>query len=314
MADEALRVPFAAPDADDVELRGDCDSCRVTGARVETWRGDALAAHRCWVCGAGQALPEHGGATSRGHVPSSPHELAVALEPWAWAEGFDTPEELVGAYFALESVGEVSAALERGEAIDTTFDVVDFLFGGGSGAAASGKGAADADAGPPSRRALAAAADARGAAVFVAPPKTTWTAPPSSRRVGGPYDSLFALASVAAADGQLTQADLEALSAAADRRGVAPLPPHEVYVRRPDEVAPPGTLDEREALLREMFDLAWADDELDDSELVVIRAFARAWGVDPHKVTEWTEIVRSVDRGPLDRWIHRIGRYLFPGW
>jgi len=133
-------------------------------------------------------------------------------------------------------------------------------------------------------------------------------------RFGGPHDELLALASVAAADGEASADDQEILLQAAARRGIPPLAPEDVHVRRPGEIDPPATLVRREELLKEMFWMAWADDELDESELRVVRAFARAWGVDPQRVQEWTDIATHGDDNLLERWITRIGRFLFPGW
>jgi DnaJ-domain-containing protein 1 len=104
------------------------------------------------------------------------------------------------------------------------------------------------------------------------------------------------------------------LARAAEQRGIPPLGPEDFRVRRPTEVDPPATLPQREALLKEMFWMAWSDGELDESELRVVRAFARAWGVDPQHVQEWTEIATHGDDNVLERWVTRIGRYLFPGW
>jgi DnaJ-domain-containing protein 1 len=132
--------------------------------------------------------------------------------------------------------------------------------------------------------------------------------------VGGPRDELLALAAVAAADGEASEDDLLVLRNAAAQRGIAPLGPEDLRVRRPGEIDPPATLPQREALLKEMFWLAWSDDELDESELRVVRAFARAWGVDPQRVEEWTEIATHGDDNRLERWVTRIGRFLFPGW
>jgi hypothetical protein len=132
--------------------------------------------------------------------------------------------------------------------------------------------------------------------------------------VGGPRDELLALASVAAADGQASVEDLAVLAQAAAARGLPPLPPDEVRVRRPAEIDPPPTLEQRERLLSEMFQMAWSDDELDESEVRVVREFARAWGVDPQRVTEWTAVVNSRGKSKVALWIDRVGYFLFPGW
>jgi hypothetical protein len=138
--------------------------------------------------------------------------------------------------------------------------------------------------------------------------------PASVRSTGGPRDELLALASVAASDGVASEEDLMVLAQAAAKRGVPPLTMDEIRVRRPTEIDPPPTLVRREEVLQEMFWLAWVDDELDESEVRVVREFARAWGVDPQRVSEWTAIATSRGSSRIARWIDRVGYFLFPGW
>jgi hypothetical protein len=290
------------------EVRVPCPTCRVEGARVEMWdAGDALLEARpcrlCSAAGPGDAAPG---------LPRTPADLHCALAAWAADEGLDSAEELVEAYFVLPSVDAIFAALSRGEPVETTFDVVDYLFSSGGGTG----GAAAVDL-PPSVRPPMAAPRAGSVPIGTTIPMGPATDAPVSRsfaRFGGPYDELLALASVAAADGEASEDDQATLAEAAARRGIPPLPPHEVRVRRPGEIDPPATLGQREVLLKEMFWMAWSDSELDESELRVVRAFARAWGVDPQRVQEWTDIVTHGDDNFLERWVTRIGRFLFPGW
>lgn len=272
------------------QVRVDCPSCRVEGARVETWEGEgaALEGPRCRLCG------------DAGRPPGSPAALEQALGAWAAEEGLSSAREMVEAFFVLATPAEIFAAVQRGETVETTFDVVDYLFssGGGTGGAAAVERA-------PERPVVADAA----------PPSAPVSLPAASlRRVGGPRDELLALAAVAAADGEASEDDLLVLRQAAEKRGIAPLGLEDIRVRRPGEIDPPATLPQREELLKEMFWLAWSDDQLDESELRVVRAFARAWGVDPQRVQEWTEIATHGDDNRLERWVTRIGRFLFPGW
>lgn len=267
------------------ELRVDCSSCRVEGARVELWdSGAAPVEHRCRLCGASG-------------TPCTQEQLERALGAWAKDEGLASAQELLEAFFVLRTPAEVFAAMQRGEVVETTFDVIDYLFSSGAGAG----GAAAVE-----RAVLREEA--------VRPSVHPTIVPASLRRVGGPRDELLALASVAAADGDAGEGDREMLQRAAERRGIPPLAVEDIRVRRPAEIDPPATLVQREALLKEMFWMAWNDGELDESELRVVRAFARAWGVDPQRVQEWTDVATMGDANALERWVTRIGRYLFPGW
>jgi len=277
----------------------------VEGALVESHEEDRVIASRCRVCAASEASPPR--------VPATREDLARALSSWAAEEGMGSPGELIEAYFVLATADEILAALARREPVETTFDVVDYLFSSGHGqggsASTGGPIAVVIEPAPPSVR--SAFAPPRGGDAGTEP---TFVAPPSLRPVGGPYEELLALASVAASDGEASEDDLQRLAAAAAARGLPPLPPYEVRVRRPAEIPPPEALEQRERLIGEMFHMAWSDEELDESEVRVVREFARAWGVDPHRVTEWTAIVRSESKSSVARWIDRVGYFLFPGW
>jgi endogenous inhibitor of DNA gyrase (YacG/DUF329 family) len=315
------------------EVHADCSSCRVEGAVTETWDTDeacgrlgvplatrcrmcgrAAAGHaskdaafpkgcpacgaeldddsrafgRCPMCGASASLTE----TTPARTFASPAELESALHAWAREEGLVAARELLESAFVLGTIEAVHAALVRGEKIETTFDVADLLFGSGGSA-----GGNDAVAVEPEEK---------------APITARLPPPPSIRRYGGKLDELYALASVAAADGEANAGDMGALERAAAARGLPPLPIEEVRVRRPGEIDPPPTLVDRERVLEEMFQMAWADGQMDDSELKVIRDFSRAWGIDPARLAEWTKMYTFADTGRIERWLRRVGQMIFP--
>ncbi len=319
------------------EVRVDCPSCPVEGTRIETWDAASAScrlgvpetvrcrlcglsadgsvpsvanaapgegcpgcgtglddgmrdAHRCPFCGAQAVLVEREGSRSL----EGDAAFAEALAAWARDEGFAAPEELISAYFSLSSVTEVAEAFRRGERIETTFDVADYLFSGGGSGAGSGE-----------------------PAILVreeeeAPITQRIPQPTSLRRIGGPREELLALASVAAADGEASADDQTVLERAAAKRGIPPLSAADVRVWRPNEIDPPPTLVDRERVLEEMFQMGWADGQLDESELRVIRDFSRAWGIDPERLKEWTELYSFGERGRVERWFRRIGFFLFP--
>lgn len=279
------------------EVRTDCGACRVEGARVETWdpTADTLMAYRCCLCGASGAPHE----TAPARVPSTVEELERALAAWAAQEALTSPRELVEAYFVLPTPAAIFEAIRGGEVVETTFDVVDYLFSGGSGGGAALESEpvpVREDPAPP------------------VPSQVALQEPALRGPVGGPRDELLALAAVAASDGEASPEDIYELERAAERRGVPPLAPHEIHVYRPGEIHPPATLVQREALLKEMFMMAFSDSSLDESELRVVRAFARAWGVDPRCVQEWTDIARSGSSNKFEVWVTRLGRSIFSGW
>ena len=196
---------------------------------------------------------------------------------------------------------------------------MDYLFSshGQGGAPATMPAIDDAPPAPLATGARSPSPDDRSPPVSIrmgTPPAWSGSGPASIRRVGGPRDELLALASVAASDGEASEDDLAVLAQAAANRGIPPLALDEIRVRRPAEIDPPPTLVQREKVLEEMFQIAWSDDELDESEVRVVRDFARAWGVDPQRVTEWTAIATSRGSSRIARWIDRVGYFLFPGW
>jgi hypothetical protein len=324
------------------EIRVDCPACRVESARVETWNAESPGARlglpdtvRCALCGhaaearveleaspfPGDGCPKCGAAlddASRGahSCPfcgcggvleetrpgvrfDSDAELATALDAWARTEGLASGAELVEAYFVLPDTAQILAALSRGDAVETTFDVTDYLFssGGGGGGGDAGRGQEV----PVLRKSIP-------------PPPVTMrmSQPVSIRPTGGPREELLALASVAAADGEASFEDQQVLLRAASRRGVVPLEAADMRVWRPNEIPAPSTLVDRERVLEEMLQLAWADGQLDASELRVIRDFARAWGIDPQRVQDWIQAYDFGASGTLERWLRRFAFFLFP--
>lgn len=319
------------------EVRVDCPSCLVEGTRIEVWDGEAASCRlgvaesaRCRLCGLssegfvsgassvapGGGCPSCGSelddlmreahrcpfcgahAASRDIVGATPvvaiADLDRALSSWAREEGLATAAELIEAYFTASSAEEIFAALSRGERVETTFDVADYLFSGGGGAGS----------GEPVVMRLPEEA----------PPSTQRTPGPQSiRRVGGPREEMLALASVAAADGEASPDDQAVLLRAAQKRNIPPLHPMDVRVWRPNEVDPPPTLADRERVLEEMFQMAWADGQMDESELRVIRDYSRAWGIDPERLKEWIELYSFGESNRLERWFRRVGFFLFPG-
>ena len=62
--------------------------------------------------------------------------------------------------------------------------------------------------------------------------------------------------------------------------------------------------------------MAYADGQMDDSELRVIRDYMRAWGVDSARVSEWMELYSFAESNRFERLTpdqnHAVGSPLFP--
>lgn len=287
----------------------DCPVCRVQGAVVETWdvvdaaerEGDdepLASLSRCRMCG---RTLENGVETQPARSLAQIRDVDEALAAWAKEEGCASGAELVQSSFVLADVGKVHAALIMGESIETSFDVMGYLFShmGGGGPGVEGDDVPLVDA------------QLRG-------PDEALTIP--GERGLDPRNELLALASVAAADGKVVPVERAFLDALAKARGMERLSNEELRVFRPDEAGPVGTLLDRERVLEKMIEVAFLDAissplegvQIDDSEVRVIRTYARAWGVDPQRVERWLRDWHD-NRGSLfSRALRRVAKHLFP--
>lgn len=263
------------------------EGCPGCGANLDDKIRDA---HRCPHCGKRATTVETEGSWTIGDEA----ELEGALEVWAKREGLPTATMLLEAYFVEASTTDVFDKMKRGERIETTFDVADYLFSSGGAAGGGGEAAVMREE-------------------EEAPSTQRMNQPKSIRKVGGAREEMLALASVAAADGEASEDDLIVLQRAATKRNVPPVAPEDIRVWRPNELDPPPTLVDRERVLEEMLQMAWSDGQLDPSELRVVRDFARAWGIDPERLKEWLEVYSFADANVFERWFRRIGFFLFPG-
>ena len=291
---------LAAP-AGSFQSLADCSACRVQGAVIEMHDGaeeGGPLSSRCRMCGREET---QGRETTPARRLATVADVEEALVCFAHEEGFASARELVESAFVLGDVALVHAALILGEPVETSFDVMGFLFShlGGAVPGRDDLGAAIAPA--------AALADERG-------PVARLSA--LERRAPSPRNALLALASAALADGELVDAERELLDAATRDRGVAPLAPDELRVHRPDEVGPVGALLDRERMLEHMVAMAFCDvpagGDVDASEVRVLRVFARAWGVDPARVEGWLREREAAGLGPFARVKRTLARHLFP--
>lgn len=288
----------------------DCPVCRVQGAVVETWdvvdagerdpdEDEPVASQsRCRMCG---RTLENGVETQPARSLAQLRDVDEALDAWAKEEGCASGAELVQSSFVLADVGKVHAALILGEPIETSFDVMGYLFshmgGGGPGVESDDMPFVDA---------------------VLRGPDEALTIP--GERGLDPRNELLALASVAAADGKVVPVERAFLDAIAKARGVDRLSNDELRVFRADEVGPVGSLLDRERVLEKMIEVAFLDAissplegvQIDDSEVRVIRAYARAWGVDPQRVERWLREWHDNRGSFFSRALRRVAKHLFP--
>jgi hypothetical protein len=282
----------------------DCAVCRVQGAVVETWDpGHPVAgaearatakpvpiSSECRMCG--RSL-EQGAEVRPARKLDRIADVQHALTAWAKAEGFATLDEFVASSFVLGNVAAVHTALILGEPVETSFDVMGFLFSHTGGAL---PGTMDE---PVTTEKLIAA-----------PPPARLD--PLGERPLHPRNELLALISVALADGALVPQEQAFLVEDSQARGLAPPQSEELRVYRPDEVGPVGGLLDRERVLERMVKCACCDGVVDESEVRVLRSYARAWGVDPQRVERWLAEISHQEANVFARVRKSIARHLFP--
>ncbi len=280
--------------------------CPACGTRLDE---EERLANRCGHCGLA-AVEREVRAGRRFH---SLEDLGAAMARWARTEGYDTAEEFLETSF---SDGDLSAVLRRmraGEAVETNFDVLAFLFPEVALAAAVSPVEAGGEPGeigspaspPPPAPGGAAdpAPDARGGASASMPggPDPS-TGGATRRRVAGSgtggdahraWQRLLPLVSVMVADGRVHPAEEAFLTRVLAHHRLPPIPSDLVRVHRPEAVEMPETLDERERLLEAMVHLVHVDRQRDGTEFRVVQEYARAWRVDDALIAHWDRTYRG---------------------
>jgi len=209
--------------------------------------------------------------------------IEAALKRWAAEDGFEDTEELLDSSFVDPTLDGLMAAMAAGQKIETSFDVLGFLFshmGGGAGGGQPAGAAVDHDALVQAQEVVA-----RGSAPRGVPPTLRIKLPQA--RAPHRRNRALPLVSVMAADGQTREPELRFINAFLAEEKLAPIRPEEIRVHRPHEVGPVGSLTDRERICELMMELAHIDGEIDETEMRVIREYARAWGVDPARIDGW---------------------------
>ncbi len=211
---------------------------------------------------------------------TDPEAVRDALTAWAHADSM-TLDELISTSFGEDSAEAIHAKIQAGEPVTTSFDVLGFLFSHLSGGLSGMQAGHDA---PPTQVSHDTATDALAEGPQGVSPTIRIVLPstPTARR----RNRILPLVSVMAADGRVLQAERRFVERVLKEEGLEPLEDHELRVHRPHEVGEVGSLEECEKLVGLMLQLAWIDKEGDSSELRVVRAFARSWGVSPSRLAE----------------------------
>jgi hypothetical protein len=289
------------------QVLADCPHCRTEAAVIELMDPSHPACafgvpsdRRCRMCGwqevaaplpGGSGCPRCRGELADGAdacpacgfvptvIPVTPPanlrdaaRALAALEAWAAEEG----EADLGV-FARGSFGaepeQVVARLVAGEVVPSTFDVIAFLFPSSGGAA------------------VQRSVERR---VVVVDPEPQQVAEASMvPGVADPRTPARVLVSVMVADGTLRAGERRFIVQFLNREGLPPLSAEDLRVWRPSELGPAPDPAVCERVIEAAVHLMHLDRERDGSEWRVIRTFARAWGIEDHRLDRWD---RAYDR------------------
>lgn len=278
-----------------VQVLSTCPSCRVEAALVElvelTEAGSTVFEGRCRMCGRWE---RQGSLVDPGIPFREAVQVEAALARWAEREGEDDLDAFLASGFGGLDRPALIEALLAGRPVETTFDVIAWLFPGMAGGGSHSE-----------------PASTRSAPQDETSPPPSSTPPSLSRPHFGrpPTDSmntaLCALITVMLADGAIRPGERAFVEGFADRAGLPR--PAELRSWRPSELSQP----ERPAMvLSAMINLALIDRERDGSELQVIREFARQWGESLEQVDAHFKRAAERDDPPMIRLWRSLRRLL----
>ncbi len=240
----------------------DCPTCRIEGGVLELidphGRLEVSVEALCRLCG---FRTEYGLIQSEGQRFRAVPEVVYALDRWSRADG--EPDTLL---FTQVNMGgltpaEVGHRVVRGERVETSFDVIAFLFP----QAASGAGFQPDDRKPEIR----AVNEVRAMPEIPAAPE--YAAPPWD-----PEHVARALVSVMVADGIVRSSERQFLTRMLAEWKAPALPEADYRVWRPQEL---GTPPDPKRLLEVMRLMCIVDREADGTEVRILQEYSRAWGV-----------------------------------
>ena len=275
-----------------IDIRGDCTHCKVEGSVLDSDDGSS----HCLLC---RRVTSEDAEQSQGIAIDDGEALLDSLALWAQREGYSV-EEFLETNFLIAGADALVRAIAKGESTETSFDLNGLLFGSGGGSGGGSYGTDERELGPDPTL-LVMPERAQPASRIALPAPVPYS----------PKNAVLALASVMAADGEHAASEWHYVSSFANGRSV-PFHEHDVRVYRPDEVGDCGNLKERELLVEHMVELAMIDGESDESEMRVIEAFTRSFGVDPLRVTRALARYGGRHENIFRRVLRRVATFLFP--
>jgi len=253
-----------------VQVLSTCPACKVEAALLGLVELEAdhsrVVEGRCRLC----ARHERDGVLlDPGIRFRDARQVEAGLLRWAAEEGEVDLEAFVAAGFSGLETDRVVAALLAGQPVETSFDVIAWLFPGMAG---GGAAPATIDAAELVRAVEHGSRGVLGARAPAVPPSVSPARPPPAdpRRA-----AIRALAAVMLADGLIRPGERAFLDGFALRAGIAAIDEAELRPWRPADVGHPA---DPEPILLAMVELTFIDRQRDGSEWRVVREFARHWG------------------------------------
>ena len=244
------------------QLLTDCPTCLIEGGMLEMVDPSGKLAvtveGRCRLC---LRRTEFGELKVEGARFRSVDEVVVALDVWAVTDGEPDVMTFTQVNMGGLTPAEVARRVLRGERVETSFDVIAFLFP----QAASGSAFSPDDRKPEVRVANEVTS------LPPAVPEQVWTAPPFD-----PADVARALVSVMVADGVVRASEKKFLARMCAEWKAPALPESEFRVWRPQEMGLPP---DPQRLLDVMRLMCIVDREADGTEVRILQEYARAWGL-----------------------------------
>ncbi len=213
---------------------------------------------RCRLCG---LRTEYGQTVQPGRSFGGVDEVIGALQVWSLGDG--EPDVLLFTQVNMAGLtpAEVARRVLRGDRVETSFDVIAFLFP----QAASGSGLQPDDRKPEIRAVNA-----------VAPMPSFPDVPEYTQRAFEPLDVARALVSVMVADGVVRASEKAFLARMLQEFKAPALVEGDYRVWRPQEL---GIPEDPKRLFEVMRLMCLVDREVDGTEVRILQEYSRAWGV-----------------------------------
>ncbi|MBM74454.1 MAG: hypothetical protein CMK59_03565 [Proteobacteria bacterium] len=239
----------------------ECPNCLIEAVLVETYNpalsSEAPISRCCPFC---DFHEENGNLLNQGKQWSSVEDAADSIKKWALSEGEHNPEQFCQYNLGGISLQETAQRLHLKQPISSSFDLLQYLFSGMFHAPMS---APDIHIG--------SSQDSKPLT------KNTRSSSSSFSKNQDIPIAARALASVMLADGQVLDIERRVLDNYLSHSGASPLKDSDIQSWLPIDLPIPKN---PEQLLNAMMEVAFADEELDETEWRLIREYARHWSCD----------------------------------